>query len=88
MTIPTTMITKVPLPPGRECLAQAHGPQMLGSAEVAELLEFWGFTRSGVDYLKKLEGSGVIRPVRLAHSRCKRWVTVEVLAIYQQEVQS
>lgn len=55
---------------------------MIGTAEFAQLVEFWGYTRSGFEYVKKLERCGMITPHAVPGNRCKRWKTAEVMALY------
>lgn len=80
-------MTKVPpLPPRFSHLTAAGAPLNLSTADAAELFEFWGFTRSGRDFLRKLERCDVLAPVPLTHQRTKRWATAEVLGIYWREL--
>lgn len=75
-----------PLPPHFSHLTRAGAPLHLSTADAAELLEFWGFTRSGRDFLRKLERCAVLVPVPVTHQRTKRWDTAAVLAIYWREL--
>lgn len=54
---------------------------MIGSADVARLLEFWGFTSNGVQHLKKLVTCGALTPRRIDHQRNLRFC-VEALMKY------
>lgn len=75
-----------PLPRELKHLAQIERrPIHLCSAQVALLLEFWGFTRNGAEHVKKLSGCGVLHPVRLTHQRGLRFLTGQVLAVWETE---
>jgi hypothetical protein len=74
-----------PLPSGLRHLAGIDRPIHIGSAKAARLLEFWGFTENGAEYLRKLVINDVVKPVRLSHSRNLRYLTLEVLAVWENE---
>lgn len=74
-----------PLPPKLSYLTRAAAPLHVGTAEVRALVEFWGFTRNGEEFVKKLVRCGVLRPERFAHQRGNRYKTAEVLQLYETE---
>ena len=55
---------------------------MIGTAEFAQLVEFWGYSRNGFEYVKKLERCSMITAHYAPGNRCKRWKTSEVFALY------
>jgi len=77
---------KIPFPSDLRRFGEVDGPRMMGTGELVRLLEFWGFTRCGRSFLKKMEACEVLRPVHLRHQRVKRWRTLDVLRFYQGEV--
>lgn len=79
--MPTT--GPIPLPPQLAHLTQPTAPLHLPSADVWQLLEFWGFTQNGKEYLRKLKHCGTIQPVRMRHQRNHAWSTTAVLALWE-----
>lgn len=76
-----------PLPRRMKHLAGLDAPLHLCRGDVAVLLEFWGFTRNGEEFLKKLVKCEVISPVKLAHQNNARYLTRQVLAVWETEKQ-
>lgn len=75
-----------PLPPKLKHLSRIeHRPIHLCASQVALLLEFWGFTINGAEHVKKLARCGVLKPVRLTHQRGLRFLTGQVLAVWETE---
>lgn len=86
----TTMAVPVmlhpPLPDELKHLSRpGRCPVHLCAKQVATLLEFWGFTVNGEQHVKKLSRCGVLNPVRLTHQRSLRFLTGEVLAVWETE---
>jgi hypothetical protein len=79
--LPTTAV-RIPLPNHLRHLTGPEPPQLIGTTDVAQLFEFWGFARSGRDYLRKLEHSGTLTCVPVPLQKHKRWQTVAVLALW------
>lgn len=79
------MKTIPPLPNKLRKLAGTSAPLHVGTAEVRELVQHWGFTRNGEEFVKKLVRCGVLKPVRIKHQRGNRFETLAVLALYESE---
>jgi hypothetical protein len=79
------MKPKPPLPNGLRKLGCGDAPLHVGTAEVRELVQHWGFTRNGEEFVKKLVRCGVLKPVRMKHQRGNRFETLKVLELYEQE---
>lgn len=79
------MKTIPPLPYNLRKLASKSAPLHVGTAEVRELVQHWGFTRNGEEFVKKLVRCGVLKPVRMKHQRGNRFETEKVLELYEQE---
>ena len=74
-----------PLPKGYQYLTGPTAPQYLKTGQVAKLMEFWGFTLSGRDFVRKLERCGALTPTPLKHQHGKRWATAKVLEVWRAE---
>lgn len=76
-------------PPLPEDLAhwgnEATRPLHCGSGDVARLLEHWGYTRNGREFVKKLRLSGALPEVKLKHVQKARYETATVLALWGKE---
>lgn len=81
------MKTTPPLPNKLKRLSGPHAPLYVATADVRALVEFWGFTRNGEDFVKKLVRCEVLKPVKLKHQRGNRFPTIAVLELYDQERQ-
>ena len=74
-----------PLPPKLRKLSGPNAPLHLATAEVRVLVKFWGFTKNGEEFVKKLVRCQVLRPTKLKHQRGNRFETRTVLELYEQE---
>lgn len=74
-----------PLPEPLKHLSKPDAPKHIKTTQVAVLVEFWGFTQSGRDFVRKLERCGVLKPKTLKHQRHKFWSTEAVLNVWRIE---
>lgn len=74
-----------PLPNQLKKLNGPNAPLHVATAEVRVLVEFWGFTRNGEEFVKKLVRCQVLRPTKLRHQRGNRFETRQVLELYEHE---
>ncbi len=74
-----------PLPNQLKKLGGPNRPLHIATAEVRALVEFWGFTRNGEEFVKKLVRCKVLVPMKLKHQRGNRFETVAVLKLYETE---
>jgi hypothetical protein len=79
------MKTKPPLPNELRKLNGPNAPLHVATKHVRKLVEHWGYTENGEDFVKKLVRCGVLKPVKLKHQRGNRFVTTKVLELYEQE---
>jgi hypothetical protein len=81
-------IQKIPLPVGlRKLLREATRPVFLCSRETAALMEHWGFTANGHEFVRKLVRCGALKHFQFKHQRGWRFRTMDVLGYYQREVE-
>jgi len=79
-------IQRIPLPAGlRKLKQESTRPVHLCSKQVAELMEHWGFTTNGQEFVRKLVRCGALRKVELKHQRGWRFKTLQVLRYYRDE---
>lgn len=80
-------IQHIPLPAGlRKLKQESTRPVHLSSQEVAWLMEHWGFTRNGHEFVRKLVRCAALTKVEFKHQRGWRFKTLEVLEYYRTEV--
>lgn len=77
---------KIPLPVALRHL-QEEPPLHLSSGDVARLLEHWGVTRRGSNYVRKLMECGVLTARRFPLQRGLRFETAAVFGYYRREIQ-
>lgn len=83
-----TDIQKIPLPAGLAKLRhEKTRPVHLCSKQVAALVEHWGFTTNGHEFVRKLVRCGALEKVTFKHQRGWRFKTLQVLRYYREEVQ-
>jgi len=75
----------IPVPHDLRHLVGTDAPEMIGTHEVARLLEHWGFARDGRGGVRKLVGGQVLHLVKLRNFTGWRFSRVEVLALYTKE---
>lgn len=86
MSLPALQPLHPPLPPQLKHLSRPeHRPIHISSSEVAVLLRYWGFTKNGEEHIRKLIRCELLKPVRLRHQRGLRFLTGQVLAVWEAE---
>ncbi len=81
--------TQIPFPPGLSFLgSEATRPLFIKSGCVAALMEYWGFTDDGAQFVKKLAQSDLLRWRKFAHQRTRRYCVASVLEYYQREMRA
>lgn len=78
--------SKVPLP-GHLKHFEAEPPLHICAADVAALVEHWGFTRDGKGFVRKLVKCDVLVPRKFRFQRGLRFETVKVYEYYRREIQ-
>lgn len=80
-------IQQIPLPSGlRKLRQETTRPVHLCSRETAALMEHWGFTTNGHEFVRKLVRCGALAKHEFKHQRGWRFKTLEVLGYYHREV--
>lgn len=80
-------IRNIPFPAGLAKLRQEKTRTVhLCSKQVAALMEHWGFTTNGHEFVRKLVRCGALEKVTFKHQRGWRFKTLAVLRYYLEEV--
>lgn len=67
---------------------ESEPPLHLCAADVAALMEHWGFTRSGKGFVRKLAKCEVLKPKKFRFQRGLRFDTNAVFAYYRKEIEA